>query len=713
MKKAAKSILCFAVALMCLLSIAGSCLPEVSAANNYEKDIFYFLKNKMGMNDASACGVLANIERESEFNPHLYGDGGTSYGICQWHNERFTALKDFCKERGYDYKELTGQLYYLKYELETFYPNTLADIKSPENNEEGAYYAGYSFCYNFERPANKGYKSEQRGNLAKEYWQKYGVMEGIKPQTLKSVGTNNTVSSAEDFTISWTAGGSGYNRNRLHIVPQYPYSVSYNWDKEITVITSLKTLRYTVEKGSLPEGDYLVWVEPWHTLKNMAGTGSKPINLRVEDELFYELEQAPDQSYYDFSETERIDVEGWAVNSGGYGTECYVSIDGGEGVLAEKVTRKDISSAEEYSPFCKDDLVGFSMSLPLSDISNGEHTVTVTLKSQSVISTVFEGIFTVVNSHDHSFTKFVSNKDATYISDGTKTAKCDYCNTKATVPDEGTKLMLGVTSSLNAKAKDTSITLSWKKVSGATGYRVYIYDSGWKAIKTTSDLSYTVTDLSPSKKYKFAVKAYGKAEGEYYWADKYVTVSEYTTPSLVSSLSYTPDEKSVTLKWKSAKGAGGYRVYRYDAVNKKWDTVIKATAKTSATVKGLSQNKKYIFAVRPYYNTGNGIVWAYSYSKITAYTKLAVPVVKAAHSSAAGRVTMTWGASSGATGYQVWYGSSENGEYKKYSNFTVRSTYLYDFKRGATRYFKVRAYKKVGSDYIYSNFTDPVAVKIK
>ncbi len=41
---------------------------------------------------------------------------------------------------------------------------------------------------------------------------------------------------------------------------------------------------------------------------------------------------------------------------------------------------------------------------------------------------------------DHSFTNYVSNKDATCTEDGTKTAKCDRCEETKTVTDEGSKL---------------------------------------------------------------------------------------------------------------------------------------------------------------------------------------------------------------------------------------------------------------------------------
>ena len=44
------------------------------------------------------------------------------------------------------------------------------------------------------------------------------------------------------------------------------------------------------------------------------------------------------------------------------------------------------------------------------------------------------------NWHTHTFTNYVSNNDATYDADGTKTAKCDYCDATDTIIDEGSRL---------------------------------------------------------------------------------------------------------------------------------------------------------------------------------------------------------------------------------------------------------------------------------
>ena len=184
------------LSLLLMVSIASPAVLTVQAASN-EQTIFNFLTNDMGLNTAAACGVLANIEKESNFRNDVLEYGytwasGGGYGICQWTNSprtastgRRTNLVNWCNNNGYDYTSLNGQLHYLQYELNTsYYYNIVTKrLKNASNDANGAYTAGYYWCYYFEVPA--GYNtgvSETRGNLAKNtYWPKYS---GITPDPL-------------------------------------------------------------------------------------------------------------------------------------------------------------------------------------------------------------------------------------------------------------------------------------------------------------------------------------------------------------------------------------------------------------------------------------------------------------------------------------------------------------------------------------------------
>ena len=140
-----------------------------------ETAVYTYLTREMGLSSAAACGVLANIEYESGFDPTVWGDGGTSHGLCQWHSGRCTALSRFCRENDYDEDSVYGQMAYLRYELETGYPDVLAYLQSVEDSAQGAYDAAWYWCYYFEIPAQRDVQANLRGECA---YQQYSIEQG-------------------------------------------------------------------------------------------------------------------------------------------------------------------------------------------------------------------------------------------------------------------------------------------------------------------------------------------------------------------------------------------------------------------------------------------------------------------------------------------------------------------------------------------------------
>jgi len=151
----------------------GAQAASLRGKSNEEK-VFYYLISDGGFSNASGCGALANISKESSFNPSAVGDNGTSFGICQWHNDRASRLRAWCGDHDYDWHSLEGQLNYLSYELSTYYPNTLSLMKGVKNSKSGAGKAAYYWCKYYEVPADTETKAKERSNLAKSnYWPKY------------------------------------------------------------------------------------------------------------------------------------------------------------------------------------------------------------------------------------------------------------------------------------------------------------------------------------------------------------------------------------------------------------------------------------------------------------------------------------------------------------------------------------------------------------
>ena len=136
-----------------------------------EEKCFLFFTKEMDLSEAAACGIMANIYKESTFNPAA---GSSYYGLVQWGGGRKKNLKAFCADNGYSSSSIEGQLHFLSHELNGAYSSVLEYLESVPNTAEGAYDAAYHFCYYFEIPSNRAAKSNTRGNLAQDtYFPEY------------------------------------------------------------------------------------------------------------------------------------------------------------------------------------------------------------------------------------------------------------------------------------------------------------------------------------------------------------------------------------------------------------------------------------------------------------------------------------------------------------------------------------------------------------
>lgn len=117
-------------------------------------------------NNISNNGVIAlmtNIYKESSFNTSTLGDEGTSYGLCQWHNERYTNLQNTFPDT---YQTVEGQINFLIYELANGYPTLYNDLL---NGTSEASDLTYQFCKKFEIPADTEKACKTRGEMAKDF----------------------------------------------------------------------------------------------------------------------------------------------------------------------------------------------------------------------------------------------------------------------------------------------------------------------------------------------------------------------------------------------------------------------------------------------------------------------------------------------------------------------------------------------------------------
>lgn len=149
-------------------------------------------------------------------------------------------------------------------------------------------------------------------------------------------------------------------------------------------------------------------------------------------------------------------------------------------------------------------------------------------------------------------------------------------------------------------AASNSITLKWNKVSGADGYRIYMYNSAKKKYvkyKSVSGTKCTVSNLKIGTKYNFKITALVKKNGKYY-AQKASNKISVSTKKLIAPPKITANAgfSSIALKWNKVKGADAYRIYKYNNAKKKY-VAVKTTSKTNYTVTKLSSGTTYKFKI--------------------------------------------------------------------------------------------------------------------
>lgn len=122
----------------------------------------------VGLSPAQACGMVANAEAESSFDPKAIGDHGHAFGVHQLHRDRTAVIKKGC---GIDITTLPPipvQLKGIWWELQHSENHALVQLKKTIL----PYDAGAMVCKYYERPASIAQRAK-RGNSAAAWFQTF------------------------------------------------------------------------------------------------------------------------------------------------------------------------------------------------------------------------------------------------------------------------------------------------------------------------------------------------------------------------------------------------------------------------------------------------------------------------------------------------------------------------------------------------------------
>lgn len=290
-----------------------------------------------------------------------------------------------------------------------------------------------------------------------------------------------------------------------------------------------------------------------------------------------------------------------------------------------------------------------------------------------------------------------------------------------------------------------SVTLTWNTVEYAKTYEVYRKGANgqWTKLTETTGTSYSDQTVAAATSYGYKVIAVTDRWGERRTESSFTELTVKTaaapapTPTPTPTPNPTPNPtptptpapvvnktvtatsasyNSIRLKWKKVNGASGYYIYRANSANGTYKkvAVIKKGKTTTYTNKKLTTGKTYYYKVRAYQNKKGKKVWK-AYSEVVSATPTLGQVKFTKVTSGGKKATLKWKKLNGATKYEIYQSTTKDGAYQKVATVKGNKTKYTSKKltKGATYYYKIRAYRKVGGKKVYTNYTAVKQVKIK
>ena len=171
---------------------------------------------------------------------------------------------------------------------------------------------------------------------------------------------------------------------------------------------------------------------------------------------------------------------------------------------------------------------------------------------------------------------------------------------------------LGKPASLYATAKSSGVKLTWKKVSGASKYRIYRKTgSNFVRIGETTAVSYT-DKTAPSGRTVYTVKALYTVNGKLTLGPSASNCAVNAVPNQTAAYVVRSTASRIRVGWYRVSGCTGYKLYMYDTATGKYKTVktIRNSKTTNAAVANLYSGTRYKFKVRAYKKGVHGITWS-------------------------------------------------------------------------------------------------------
>ena len=264
-----------------------------------------------------------------------------------------------------------------------------------------------------------------------------------------------------------------------------------------------------------------------------------------------------------------------------------------------------------------------------------------------------------------------------------------------------------------------TITVSWKKLTGASGYEIYrceTKDGVYTLLSTVSgnaNTKHNDTTVVTDKTYYYKVRAYKEIGAvKFYGAYSGIKSAKSVLPKPTVKLSNVAG--GIEVSWDEVIGATEYEVQVATSAKGTYTSIGAVPAPTLrfhdiTTVSG----KTYYYRVKTI--RGDGFSFFYSeYSAVKSLVYLTRPLDFNC-TLESGTVALTWGKIEGADGYVIQRSTDGGATYKAVTTITKGGTVKYTDKKvtaGTTYHYRIRAYKTVGKTKVYGAYSilGPVVV---
>ena len=259
-----------------------------------------------------------------------------------------------------------------------------------------------------------------------------------------------------------------------------------------------------------------------------------------------------------------------------------------------------------------------------------------------------------------------------------------------------------------------TVKISWNKVKGAQFYQVYRSTSinGKYALLGTYDentSSSVSRELACGTTYYYKVRAYRWSGGERVFSNFSSIVN--ATPRLSAPQGVDAKGSSyntVKIGWNKVEGAQFYQVYRSTSTNGKYALLGTYDENTSSSVsRALACGTTYYYKVRAYRWSGGERVFSNFSSIVNATPRLSTPSNVKANPQTSSTIKISWNKAEGISYYQVYRATSRNGKYALLGTYdsNTSSSISRSLKKNTTYYYKVRGYRWVNGERVFSSFS--------